>query len=135
MKNFESFDDFINESYELNEISNNDPVLIAIRAAKMEREKKMADYKQYYKQRMKKRVYGKKRQAIEDELDDIIADLKELYSNKSEIFSDMENEAGQKGDDWTDDDANRYGNELNAIDDKIEKAIKKRQALEIKLAY
>lgn len=131
MKNFESFDDFINESYELNEISNNDPVLIAIRAAKMEREKKMADYKQ----RMKKRVYGKKRQAIEDELDDIIADLKELYSDKSEIFSDMENEAGQKGDDWTDDDANRYGTELNAIDDKIEKAIKKRQALEIKLAY
>jgi len=30
----------------------------------------------------------------------------------------MENEAGQKGDEWTDDDANRYGEQFNELDDQ-----------------
>ena len=33
----------------------------------------------------------------------------------------MEQEAGQKGDDWSDADANRYGGEMNEKEENIEK--------------
>ena len=36
-------------------------------------------------------------------------------------FTDMQIEAGQKGEDWSDDDANRYGGEMNKLEDKIAK--------------
>ena len=42
------------------------------------------------------------------------AQLKDLYF-------DMEQEAGQKGDDWSDADANRYGGEMNEKEENIEK--------------
>jgi hypothetical protein len=124
MKNLPTYEDFLNEAI-------NDPVLMAIRAAKDKRKKLDAEYKA----RMKKRVYGKKREALEDELIDISQELKDLYSEKRDTYNEMESEAGQKGDAWTDDDANRYGGELNKIDDQIEKLIKRRSDIEIKLAY
>lgn len=126
MKNLQTFDQFLNEG-----ISINDPVLMAMRAAKMEREKSLAAQKAA----MKKRVYGKQREKLEDELWNLSQDLKDLYSDKRTLLNDMEDEAGEKGNDWTDDDANRYGGELNNIDAQIEKLLVRRQEIEIKLAY
>lgn len=109
----------------------NDPVLVALRASKEERKKSAAEQAAM----MKKRVYGKQREKLENDLMDIAQDLKDLYSDKRSALSDMEAEAGEKGNDWTDEDANRYGDILNKIDDNIEVLLQKRQELEIKLAY
>lgn len=109
----------------------NDPVLMAIRAAKMSREKSQKEEEK----RRKKRVYGKKRDELEWELIEVLNELKDLYKDKSALFVDMEEEAGQKGDEWTDDDANYYGEKLNTIDEEITKLIKRRNEIEILLNY
>jgi hypothetical protein len=109
----------------------NDPVLVAMRAAKEDRKKKV----EAQKERMKKRVYGKQREKLEDELWSISQDLKDAYAERRNIYNDMEAEAGEKGDAWSDDDANRYGSRLNLVDDEIENLIKRRQTIEVKLAY
>lgn len=126
MKKIPTYDQFLNEG-----ISMNDPVLMAMRAAKMEREKSLAAQKAA----MKKRVYGKQREKLEDELWNLSQDLKDLYSDKRTLLNDMDAEAGEKGNNWTDADANRYGGELNDIDAQIEKLLVRRQEIEIKLAY
>ena len=126
MKNLQTFEDFLNEAMNIN-----DPVLMAMRATKMYHEKSLAAKKE----RMKKRVYGKQREKLEDELWEISQELKDLYFNKRQVFANMDAEAGQKGDNWTDDDANEYGKELNDIDSQIEKHLARRQEIEIKLAY
>lgn len=131
MKNhIPTFVEYINEG-ELYEIDINDPILMAIRASKDDRKKKV----EAQKERMKKRVYGKKREKMEDELWNISQDLKDAYAERRNIYDDMEAEAGEKGDAWSDDDANRYGSRLNLVDDEIEGLIKRRNAIEIKLAY
>jgi hypothetical protein len=126
MKHIPTFEGFLNEG-----LDQNDPVLMAIRASRMNREKKASEQAE----RMKKRVYGKKREALENQLWDIAQDLKDAYAERRNIYDDMEAEAGQKGTSWTDDDANRYGSRLNLIDSEIESLIKKRQEIEIKLSY
>ena len=102
-----------------------------MRAAKEDRKKKV----EAQKERMKKRVYGKQREKLEDELWSISQDLKDAYAERRNIYNDMEAEAGEKGDAWSDDDANRYGSRLNLVDDEIENLIKRRQTIEVKLAY
>jgi hypothetical protein len=109
----------------------NDPVLVAMRAAKEDRKKKV----EAQRERMQKRVYGKQREKLEDELWSISQDLKDAYAERRNIYDDMEAEAGEKGDAWSDDDANRYGSRLNLVDDEIENLIKRRQTIEVKLAY
>lgn len=126
MNQLPTFEDFLNEGMDLN-----DPVLVAVRAAREDRKKAVAAQKE----RMKKRVYGKQREKLEDELWKISQDLKDAYAERRNIYDDMDAEAGQKGTDWSDDDANRYGSRLNLVDDEIESLIKRRQAIEIKLAY
>ena len=126
MKHIQTFESFLNEAMDIN-----DPVLVAIRAAKIDREKSAARQKE----RMKKRVYGKQREKLEDELWQISQDLKDAYADRRNIYNDMDAEAGEKGDEWTDADANRYGAQLNKVDAEIEGLIKKRQEIEIKLAY
>jgi len=124
------FENFLNEN--INEARDlNDPVLLAIRASKEARKKSLA----VQKENMKKRVHGKQREKMEDNLWRISQDLKDAYVERRNIFADMESEAGEKREKWTDDDANRYGAMLNKVDDEIEKLISKRQAIEIKLAY
>jgi len=109
----------------------NDPILVAIRAAKM-RHKAIQDWD---KANPKKRpLYGKARDKAQDTLWDISLELKDLYAERSSLYSDMDAEAGQKGSDWSDADANRYGGELNRVEDRIEVLIPKRKQLEIKLA-
>jgi hypothetical protein len=109
----------------------NDPILVAYRAAKEDRKKSAAAQAEL----KKKRVYGKKREALENQLWDIAQDLKDAYVDRRTTYDDMEAEAGEKGNDWSDKDANRYGDMLNKIDSKIETLLQKRQELEIKLAY
>ena len=109
----------------------NDPILIAYRAAKEARKKSAADQAEM----KKNRVYGKKREALENQLWNIAQDLKDAYVDRRTTYDDMEAEAGEKGNDWSDKDANRYGDMLNKIDSKIETLLQKRQEIEIKLAY
>ena len=116
----------VNEGIDLN-----DPILVALRASKEDRAKKAAAQKE----RMKKRVYGKQREKLEDDLWTISMDLKDAYIERRNIYDDMEAEAGQKDKEWTDDDANRYGSRLNLVDAEIEGLIKRRQEIETKLAY
>jgi hypothetical protein len=65
----------------------------------------------------------------------ISQDLKDAYAHRGNIYSDMEAEAGKASVTWSDDDANRYGTQLNLVDDEIESLIKKRNVIEAKLLY
>ena len=128
MKHINNFESFLNEAAALGP---NDPVLVAFRAARDDRKKAAAAQKE----RMKKRVYGKKREKLENDLWAISQDLKYAYAERRNIYDDMEAEAGEKGNNWSDDDANRYGSKLNLVDNEIEELIKRRQSIEIILAY
>lgn len=69
------------------------------------------------------RQYLKENGSSMDSLMDIISlrqELKDLQSRRRQLDVDMENEAGQMGDQWTDEDANRYGAEMNDLDEQIE---------------
>ena len=101
----------------------NDPVLIAFRAAKMNREKELAKPK-------RRPLYGKQRMKAEDDLWDISQDLKDLYSDRGQMLIDMEEEAEAEGGPIAD----KYGSELNRIEDDIQMLIAKRSKLEIMLA-
>ena len=122
--------------YESNEIIEeatdiNDPVLIAMRAMKST----MAAKKAQAVLDKKKRVYGKQRDVLEDQLWDIANELKDLTSERSQLYTDMESEAGETGTEWSDEDANRYGGELNAIEDRIDALKTKRKEIEDRLSY
>ena len=67
---WESVLEKIEDMSEVNEAGINDPVLVAFRAAKANREKELAKPK-------RKPLYGKQRQKAEDQLWDISQDLKE----------------------------------------------------------
>lgn len=72
---------------------------------------------------------SKKEMDAADALDQLKDELKDLLRDRRELDRDMEEEAGEKGDKWTDADANRYGSQMNKKDDEIEKMEK-----EIKVA-
>jgi hypothetical protein len=118
MKHYTSFEDFINEAYDMN-----DPVLVAFRAARAKREKELAKPK-------RKPLYGKQRLKAEDDLWDISQDLKDLYADRGQLLIDMEQEAEAEGGPIADD----YGDKLNKIEDEIQKLIAKRGQLEMRLA-
>jgi hypothetical protein len=126
MNNLPSFEDFVN----LNE-NVNDPVLMALRVAKEQRKKMMMDRKE----REKKRVYGAKREKMENRLESIWQEIKDLKREQSDLYHEMDSEAGEKGMNWTDADGNRYGDKFNKIDDQLEKLYKERVDLETKLAF
>jgi hypothetical protein len=109
----------------------NDPVLMATRASEFSRDKKLSAQKAA----AKKRIYGKKRQALEDKLIDINDDIKSAIQQRHALFIDMEEEAGEKGEDWSDEDANRYGQQLNDIDDTIQNLKSLRNKIETRLNY
>ena len=103
----------------------NDPVLVAFRAAKTNREKQLAMAKP-----KRRPLYGKDREKAEGQLWDISLDLKDLYDERGQMLIDMEQEAEVEGGPIAD----RYGNELNKIETQIQKLIAKRNQLEIRLA-
>ena len=101
----------------------NDPVLMAFRAAKMKREKELAKPK-------RRPLYGKQREKAEEALWVISQDLKDLYADRGQLLIDMEQEAEVEGGPVAD----RYGEQLDMIEDKIASLIKQRNKLEMKLA-
>ena len=58
---------------------------------------------------------------LEDKVFGLYDELASLKQERKDLDRDMENEAGQKGDAWTDEDANRYGELMNVKDKEIEK--------------
>jgi len=116
-----NFSEGINEG-KLNEMDINDPILVAIRARKTDLKKKAAlpkvkkiSTKQYYK--------------LMDAEIDLIDQMKDAAKEYQRLDSEMNQEAGQKGDAWTDADANRYGGDLNKLQTKIEKLAKQKLAI------
>lgn len=114
-----------NEAAVTEAMDHNDPVLMAFRAAKEDRKKKLAIPKP-----KRRPLYGKDREKAEDQLWDISLDLKDLYDERGQMLIDMEEEAEAEGGPIAD----RYGNELNKIETQIQKLIAKRNQLEIRLA-
>ncbi len=103
----------------LNEMDINDPILIAVRARQTALKKKAAlpkvkkiSTKQYYK--------------LMDLESDIIDRMKDAAKEYQKLDSEMNQDAGQKGSNWTDADANRYGGDLNKLQTKIEKLAKEK---------
>ncbi len=103
----------------LNEMDINDPILVAIRARKTDLKKKAAlpkvkkiSTKQYYK--------------LMDMESDIIDQMKDAAKEYQTLDSEMNQDAGQKGSNWTDADANRYGGDLNKLQTRIEKLAKQK---------
>ena len=104
----------------LNEMDINDPILVAVRARKtmLDKAKSAPKYKkvsmnQYYK--------------LMDREIDLINQMKAASREFEQLDSDMNQEAGQKGDDWSDADANRYGGDLDKLQTKVETLNAKRQ--------
>jgi len=100
----------------LNEMDINDPILVAIRARKTMLAKnakiRIPTEKQYYK--------------LMDAEIDLINQIKDARRELEQLDSDMNQDAGQKGDEWTDDDANRYGGDLDKLQTKVEKLVKRK---------
>ena len=57
---------------------------------------------------------------------DLINQMKDAAKELAQLDSEMNQEAGQKGDNWSDADANRYGGGLNKLQTKIEKLAKQK---------
>ena len=98
----------------------NDPILMAIRARRTQIEKakgapkiKKISIAQYYK--------------LMDKESDLISQVKDAARELNQLDSDMNAEAGQKGAEWTDADANRYGGDLDKLQTKVETLNAKRQ--------
>ena len=114
-------DDF-SDLEEIDEIDRNDPIAMRLRADKMKREKELAEPK-------RRPLYGKVRRKVEDDLWDISQELKDLYADRRQVLIDMEQEAEVEGGP----NAERYGDELNNIEDQIQALIAKRNKLEVRL--
>jgi len=113
---------FLYKEGKLNEMDINDPILIAVRARKQMLAKakaapkvKKISTKQYYK--------------LMDAEIDLINKIKDATKEYEQLDSDMNAEAGQKGDSWSDADANRYGGDLDKLQTKVEKLAKEKLAV------
>ena len=112
----------VDQLEEIDEMDRNDPIAIRLRANKMKREKELAEPK-------RRPLYGKQRQRVEDALLDIDLELKGLYADRRQLLIDMEQEAEVEGGPIAD----RYGDELNKIEDLIQSLIAKKDKLEARL--
>jgi flagellar motility protein MotE (MotC chaperone) len=109
----------------LEQMDLNDPVLMRNRASKDQ----FQAAKAAEKEAQRKRVYGKQREALEDELWDIAQDLKQAMQDRRYLMQDMEQEAEPEGGVVADE----YGSALNTLDAEIEALKKRRDAIEAKL--
>jgi len=111
--------------YNINEARDiNDPALVKARA--------MLDK---YKSNKAKEIPAAEWESIEDELWEISNDLRLLYTQRADIFREMEQEAGSMPYDEFEKSGrhNVYGDELNDVDDSIAKLLNRRAELENKL--
>jgi len=104
----------------LNEMEMNDPILIAVRARKTMLDKAKSapklqkiSTKQYYK--------------LMDKEIDIINQMKDAAKEFDQMNSDMLQDAGQKGEAWSDKDANKWGGGLDRLQTKVEKLAAKKK--------
>jgi len=107
---------------QLEEMDFNDPIAMRLRADQTQRDQEAAKPK-------RRPLYGKQRQKVEDALLYIDQELKGLYSDKNQTLIDMEQEAEPEGGPIAD----RYGDELNKIEDQIQSLIAKKDKLEARL--
>ena len=114
-ESFIVFNESVTEAMDMN-----DPILVAIRARKTMLAKEKAAPKvkkisiaQYYK--------------LMDKESDLISQMKDAAKDYEQLDSEMNQDAGQKGADWSDADANRYGGDLDKLQTKIENLAAKRQ--------
>lgn len=110
----------------LEQMDLNDPALMRARASKDQ----FQAAKAAEKEAQRKRVYGKQREALEDELWDIAQDLRTAYADRRNLVIDMEQEAQPEGGDV----AAEYGSILNTLDAEIEALKKRRDAIEARLS-
>ena len=110
----------------LEQMDLNDPALMRARASKDQ----FQAAKAAEKEAQSKRVYGKQREALEDELWDIAQDLRTAYADRRNLVIDMEQEAEPEGGDV----ASEYGSILNTLDAEIEALKKRRDAIEARLS-
>jgi len=103
----------------LNEIAINDPVLVAMRAFKTQLKKDKLKPKP-------KKISMNKYYKLMDMESDLIDQMKDAAKELAQLNSDMNAEAGQKGDAWSDADANRYGGDLDKLQTKYEKLAKQK---------
>ena len=80
-------------------------------------------------------VRGNRREQMEGDVAELEYDLKGYKQDLRQLNFDMELEAGEKGDKWTDADANRYGREMNELEEKIKSLEKQIAEKEQKLSY
>jgi len=109
----------------LTEMDINDPILIAVRAratmikkAKAAPKVKKISMNQYYK--------------LMDKEIDLITKMKDAAKEFDQMNSDMLQDAGQKGESWSDKDANKWGGGLDKLQTKVETLAK--QKLTVKKA-
>jgi hypothetical protein len=119
----------------LNEMDMNDPFMIQVRVmrhAARERKALMQYLKDNPKPKVRKISFDKYLDLL-DTQSGLLDDLKDLTKQLQQADSDMNNEAGQKGDKWTDDDANRYGDILMDLEEEYEKVKAKLTKVEVKI--
>jgi len=135
----------------------NDPVLMKLRASKH----KEAERSKRELERKRLRVTGSRRQRMEEELDEILQEITDLKIHLKDLYSEMEMDAGQRDEPyepgqqdkieklvslgladqsnlrntWTDDDANQHGDQLNKVEDEIERLTKQAQDISRQLDY
>ena len=100
----------------------NDPILVSIRARQTMLKKMKSAPKV-------KKISIKQYLKLMDVESDIIDQMKDATKEYEQLDSDMNAEAGQKGADWSDADANRYGGDLDKLQTKIEKLAKQKQTV------
>lgn len=101
----------------------NDPILIAVRARKIMLDKAKSAPKI-------KKINAKQYNKLMDREIDLIDQMKDAAREFEQLDSDMNAEAGQKGEDWSDADANRYGEELNKLQIKIKQLVWQRKVIQ-----
>jgi len=115
--------DIWNKPDKLNEMDIYDPVLVAMRAFRTSYLKKVKKGDAAPKV---KKISMNKYYKLMDKESDLIDQMKDASKELAGMFSDMNQEAGQKGAEWTDADANRYGGDLDKLQSKYEKLAKEK---------
>ena len=113
----------------------NDPFLVAVRVMR-QRAKEMKELDALAKKAPKKRapkISFDKYLALLDSQSNIQEDIEDVARELKQTYSDMEQEAGQKGDKWTDKDANRYGGILNKLESKYAKLKAKKSKIDARV--
>lgn len=123
-----SYSNFVSEGFEMQGSAfrdDNDPVLVAFRAAK-ERRRQEAERAASLPPALKPAEVKK----LNSQLDKIGKELNGLYAERNQLLNDMEQEAEAEGGPIAD----KYGAELDRLEEKIAKLITQRKSIEFKLA-